>query len=119
QAKPKDKSYRLADGGGMYLEVMPNGSKYWRLKYRFDGKEKRLALGVYPLVSLTSAREKSRLARAQLSEGNDPGELKKQEKLNRRISTSNTFSAIAGQFIQKRITEGAAPVTIDKLRWII
>jgi hypothetical protein len=55
----------------MYLEVMPNGSKYWRLKYRFDGKEKRSALGVYPLVSLTSAR-KSWLTRAQLSGGNDP-----------------------------------------------
>lgn len=49
QAKPREKSYKLADGQGMYLEVMPNGSKYWRLKYRFDGKEKRLALGVYPI----------------------------------------------------------------------
>lgn len=71
QAKSRDTSYRLAEGGGMYLEVMPNGSKYWRLKYRFDGKEKRSALGVYPLVSLTSAR-KSWLTRAQLSGGNDP-----------------------------------------------
>lgn len=47
-AKPKEKAYKLADGGGLYLEVMPNGSKYWRLKYRFVNKEKRLALGVYP-----------------------------------------------------------------------
>ena len=52
KASPRDKSYRLADGGGMYLEVMPNGSKYWRLKYRVAGKEKRLALGVYPAASL-------------------------------------------------------------------
>ncbi|MDO9101574.1 MAG: Arm DNA-binding domain-containing protein [Candidatus Nitrotoga sp.] len=50
KAKPEAKSYKMADGGGMYLEVMPNGSKYWRLKYRFGGKEKRLALGVYPEV---------------------------------------------------------------------
>lgn len=119
KAKPKDKSYRLADGGGMYLEVMPNGSKYWRMKYRFDGKEKRLAFGVYPLVSLAAAREKSRLAKAQLRDDNDPGELKKQEKLNKQVSTSNTFSVIADAFIQKRIVEGAAPVTIEKLRWII
>lgn len=55
-AKPQDKPYRLADGLGMYLEVMPNGSKYWRLKYRIAGKEKRLALGVYPSVGLAQAR---------------------------------------------------------------
>lgn len=80
KAKPKERIYRLADGGGMYLEVMPNGSKYWRLKYRFGGKEKRLAFGVYPSVSLSAAREKARLVKVQLTEGNDPGELKKQEK---------------------------------------
>ena len=57
KAKPEAKSYKMADGGGMYLEVMPTGSKYWRLKYRFGGKEKRLAFGVYPDVSLAQARE--------------------------------------------------------------
>lgn len=51
-AKPREKAYKLADGHGMYLEVMPSGAKYWRLKYRIDGKEKRAALGVYPKVSL-------------------------------------------------------------------
>ena len=59
QAKPKDKPYKLPDGGGMYLEVMPTGSKYWRLKYRYGGKEKRLAFGVYPVVSIAAAREKA------------------------------------------------------------
>ena len=63
QAKPKDKSYRLPDGNGMYLEVMPTGAKYWRLKYRYDGKEKRLAFGVYPTVTLTKARDKARAAK--------------------------------------------------------
>lgn len=119
KAKPKERIYRMADGGGMYLEVMPNGSKYWRLQYRFGGKEKRLAFGVYPPVSLAAAREKARLAKEQLAEGFDPGELKKQEKLNKQVSLSNTFSAVASEFIQKRIAEGAAPVTIEKLRWII
>ena len=56
KAKPEEKPYKMADGGGMYLEVMPTGSKYWRLKYRFGGKEKRLAFGVYPDVSLAQAR---------------------------------------------------------------
>lgn len=119
KAKPKERIYRMADGGGMYLEVMPNGSKYWRLKYRFGSKEKRLAFGVYPSVCLSAAREKARLAKVQLAEGNDPGELKKQEKLNKQTSLSNTFSAVASEFIQKRVTEGAAPVTLEKLKWIV
>lgn len=57
-AKPKDKAYKLADGGGLYLLVNTNGSRYWRLKYRFAGKEKLLALGVYPDVSLSTTDEK-------------------------------------------------------------
>lgn len=103
KAKSKDKSYKLSDGGGMYFEGMPNGSKYWRMKYRFGGKEKRLAFGVYPLISLASAREKVRLAKLQLIEGVDPGELKKQEKLQKRIASSNTFSAIAASVNTERI----------------
>lgn len=119
KAKSKEKSYKLSDGGGMYLEIMPNGSKYWRMKYRFGGKEKRLAFGVYPLISLASAREKTRLAKLELFEGNDPGEIKKQEKLKKQIASVNTFSDIANEFIKKREIEGAAPVTLNKLKWII
>ena len=55
-AKPKEKAYKLADGAGLYLEVVPSGSRYWRMKYRFNGKEKRMAFGVYPAVSLAQAR---------------------------------------------------------------
>ncbi len=58
KAQSKDKPYKLADGAGMYLEVMPNGSKYWRLKYRWLGKERRLALGVFPLITLADTRDK-------------------------------------------------------------
>lgn len=119
KAKPKEKPFKLADGGGLYLEVMPNGSKYWRMKYRFGGKEKRLAFGVYPLISLATAREKTRLAKLELLEGNDPGEIKKQEKLEKKFAASNTFAAIAAEFIKKKEIEGAAPVTIDKLKWLV
>lgn len=55
-AKPREKAYKLADGAGLYLEVVPSGSRYWRMKYRFNGKEKRMAFGVYPAVSLAQAR---------------------------------------------------------------
>ncbi|MDX9689630.1 MAG: Arm DNA-binding domain-containing protein [Alphaproteobacteria bacterium] len=79
-AQPKERAYKLADGGGLYLEVMPNGSRYWRLKYRFVGKEKRLALGVYPEVTLAEAREKRDAARKLLSQDIDPGQAKQERK---------------------------------------
>jgi Arm DNA-binding domain len=94
-AAPKDKPYKLADGAGLYLEVMPNGSRYWRLKYRFGGKEKRLALGVYPSVTLKAARKAARDARDTLAEGTDPGEIKRQDKLARVVGTANSFRAVA------------------------
>lgn len=79
-AKPKEKPYKLADGGGMYLLINANGSKYWRMKYRFAGKEKMLSIGVYPDISLADAREKRNEARKILANGGDPGETKKGEK---------------------------------------
>ncbi|AOE87947.1 tyrosine-type recombinase/integrase [Pseudomonas sp. TCU-HL1] len=79
-AKPKEKPYKLSDGQGLYLEVMPNGSKLWRLKYRHADKEKRLAFGAYPAVPLQQARKRRDEARQQLAEGVDPGEQKKAAK---------------------------------------
>lgn len=78
--KPKDKPYKLADGGGMYLLINTNGSKYWRMKYRFAGKEKMLSIGVYPDVTLADAREKRSEARKLLAAGGDPGEAKRKKK---------------------------------------
>jgi len=75
-AKPKEKSYKLFDGGGLYLEVMKTGAKYWRLKYRIAGKEKRLAIGVYPEISLKQARKEREKAKQLLFEGIDPSEHK-------------------------------------------
>jgi hypothetical protein len=74
-AKPKQKPYKLVDSHGLYLEVMPNGSRYWRLKYRYLGKEKRLALGVYPEVSLAEAREKREGALRLMAGGTDPSTI--------------------------------------------
>lgn len=98
KAPARDKPYKLSDSGGMYLEVMPNKSKYWRLKYRFLGKEKRLALGVYPTVTLAEAREKREAARKLLSAGADPAMTKKQEKRKAIINAANTFEAVAREW---------------------
>ncbi|MHA1053412.1 tyrosine-type recombinase/integrase [Enterobacter mori] len=101
-AKPTDKAYKLTDGGGMYLLVKPNGSKYWRMKYRFVGKEKMLSFGVYPDVSLADARQKRDEARKVLAAGGDPGEVKKADKLAQKLSTENTFEAIAREWHRQK-----------------
>lgn len=98
-AKPLEKPRKLSDGAGLYLEIVPsgkpNGSKYWRLKYRFAGKEKRLALGIYPEVSLKEAREKRDKARDLIRDGIDPSQAKKDLKHQQYIDTENTFKNIA------------------------
>ncbi len=94
-APPKNKAYRLFDEKGLYLEVMPNGSKYWRFKYRFNGKDKRLAFGVFPEVSLSDARAMRDDARKLVSAGNDPAFIKKEEKRQRMLRSIHTFEAVA------------------------
>lgn len=102
-AKPKDKSYKLADGGGLYLEVMPSGSKCWRLKYRVAGREKRLALGVYPIVGLADAREGRQKAKKQLVQGLDPSNAKKAQKRETVRNAANTFKAVALEWHEKQL----------------
>ena len=114
KAKPRTKPYKMADGGGMYLEVMPNGSKYWRLKYRFGGKEKRLALGVYPDVSLSLARERRETARKLLANEVDPGVVKQQSKSASKENASNSFEAIAREWFAK-FSPQWAPSHADKI----
>lgn len=94
-AKSREKAYKLADGAGLYLEVVPSGSRYWRMKYRFNGKEKRMAFGVYPAVSLAQARALRDEAKKKLAEGIDPSFAKKEEKLVRDVQLNNTFQAVA------------------------
>ena len=101
KAKPEAKPYKMADGGGMYLEVMPNGSKYWRLKYRFAGKEKRLALGVYPDTPLALARERREEARKLLANDADPGDIKKAQKAAKTALAENSFELVAREWFSK------------------
>ena len=92
-AKPTDKQYKLTDGSGMHLLVHPNGSKYWRLQYRFDGKQKMLALDVYPDVSLADARTRRDDARNLLANNIDPGDKKKSDKIEQ--EEARTFEQLA------------------------
>lgn len=101
-AKPKDKNYRLYDGGGLYLEVTPAGGKLWRYKYRFAGKEKRLALGKYPGTTARSARSKRNEARLLVEQGVDPSFVKKQKKVEERKAKKNSFEQVAREWIQRK-----------------
>jgi len=97
--KPGKSPKRMSDGGGLFLEVRPNGSKYWRLAYRFNRKQKLLALGVYPQVSATKAREKAKEARDHLAAGRDPCLLRRIAKATN--TSKNTFQAVAEEWLDK------------------
>jgi integrase len=107
-AKAAAKAQRLFDGGGLYLELSPSGGKWWRLKYRINGKEKRLSLGTYPDTGLKAARERRDEARKLLAAGVDPGVQRKAEKAARKDNAENTFGAIAAELLEKREREGMA-----------
>lgn len=95
-AKPKDKPYTLADGGGMYLEIAPTGSKIWRMAYRQpNGKNTRLTFGAYPEVTLLDARQKRMDARKQKAAGTDPAQARRVSKINKATAAANTFEAVA------------------------
>jgi integrase len=114
-SKPKTKPYKIADGEGLFLLITPSGSKYWRLKYFFAGKEKLLALGIYPQVTLSDAREKRAQARKILAAGKDPGEVKKAAKRLATINNANTFEAIAREWFEKRKHEWATSSSVSVL----
>lgn len=101
-SKPKEKDYKLSDGGGLYLLVKTNGGKYWRLKYRIDGKEKLLAIGVYPTVTLADARRKRDDAKRLLADGIDPNQQRKEQKQASKIDSVNTFKNIALEWYEGR-----------------
>jgi integrase len=117
-AKPSTKPLKLFDGGGLFLLVTPAGQKYWRLKYRFGGKEKLLSIGVYPSIGLAKARKDRDQARELLAAGKDPGEAKKDEKRIRLLSAENTFEAVAREWFDRQRdgwVKGYADKVIDSL----
>lgn len=101
KAKPEDRDYKLFDGAGLFLQVSPSGGKLWRLKYRFDGKHKLLALGQYPEISLANARKRREEARTLLANGQDPGEAKKAEKMAAALKEASSFELVAREWFGK------------------
>lgn len=107
-----------ADGGGLYIEITVSGGSYWRLKYRFGGKEKRLAFGVYPIVGLKDAREKREAAKKVLAAGEDPGEVRRAAKDRSKVEAANTFEAVARDWLAKTASR-REPITQGKVRtWL-
>jgi integrase len=115
----RDKPYKLADGGGLSVRVPPNGAKHWRLAYRFGGKQKEIALGSYPAISLSDARDLRTKAKAQLASGIDPIDHAKEITRQKKISAASTFGHVAEEVIAKSIKEGLASATLAKKRWFL
>jgi integrase len=117
--KPADKPYRRSDGGNMFIEVKPNGSKLWRMAYRYNGKQKLMSFGVYPDVSLARAREKRQAAKVLLADGIDPMAKAREIKAEKAAVDENTFSLIAVELMDKLQKEGKAETTLKKKRWLL
>ena len=106
QLKPTAAPYRQSDGGGLFIEVRPGGSRLWRLAYRFGGKQKLLALGSYPETPLARARQLRQDARSKLQAGRDPAAEAKAAAEAERALTKDTFAALAGELLAKQAREG-------------
>lgn len=118
-AKPRGKPYIITDGTGLHLLVTPSGSKLWRLRYRFSGKQNMLGLGSFPEVSLASARSKRDNARKLLADGIDPSQQKKLNQIALAVAAKNTFGALVEEHLQNLEESGAAKSTISKNRWLL
>jgi integrase len=122
-AKPGPKPIKLADSGGLHLLVTPAGGKHWRLKYRVEGKEKQLAIGPYPQISLSEARKRRDEAKAKLASGKDPSREKQRDKVRTRAEAENTFRAIAEAYCAKRKRDGGkkgwAPATAIRSEYVL
>jgi hypothetical protein len=118
-AKGKAKPYKLTDSDGPFLYVTPNGGRYWRMNYRHLGKQKMLAFGVYPDTGLADAREQRDAARKVLAKGDDPAEKIRLDRIAATVAASNSFKAVADEWLVKVEREGRSAVTMKKLRWLL
>jgi hypothetical protein len=119
QLSPRETDYKKADGGGLYVQVQSTGSKLWRLRYRFNGKENVLSFGAYPAVTLARARELRTEAKALLADGIDPSAHAKEKKATQAALTEHTFRKIAAELMAKLRKEGKAEITLKKKQWVL
>ena len=115
--KPREKAYKVSDFEGLFVLVKPNGSKLWQFKYRMDGKERLLSIGVYPDVGLAQARKTKESARANVAAGIDPSEVKQEEKRQRQDANGRTFEKIGAEFLAKQRKEGKSDATLSKTEY--
>lgn len=121
-AKPGPKPYKLGDSHGLFLLVQPTGGKLWRLKYRVDGREKKLAIGTYPEIGLGEARRRRDEAREAMAAGKDPAREKQRDKVRAKLNAENTFAAITAEFCEKRKRDGQrawAPATAKRCEYLL
>lgn len=118
-AKPRAKAWNLTDSQNLYLVIQPNGSKLWRFNYRFLDKQKKLHLGGWPTISLAEARARRDEAKKKIAEGIDPALEKKRARITAKYAAANTFQAVAEEWLVKCERDGLAPVTVDKIRWLL
>lgn len=118
-AKPREKPYKVADSQGLYLLVNPRGSKLWRVKYRMNGVERKLAIGSYPEITLAEARAARDAARRQLAHAIDPNVAKRQARIEACLRAGSSFASVAEELIEKKAREGLTQATLDKQRWLL
>lgn len=118
-AKGRERPYKLSDSGGLYLFIQPKGQRYWRLAYRIAGKQRTMALGVFPDVELAEAREKRDAVRKILAAGLDPVEVDREMERKAKLAAKATFKVVAQEWLAKCEKEGRAPITLHKQRWLL
>ncbi len=119
KAKPKNKPYRLSDGGGLHLLIQPSGSKLWQMRYRYGGKENVLSFGSYPLVTLAKARQKRDEAKQLLIEKVDPAKQRRLDQIAAETTARQTFGLIVDEYLEQMQAKDAAPSTLSKATWLL
>ena len=119
KAAAKDKPYKLSDGGGLHLLVQPGGSRLWRFRYRFAGRENMMALGAFPATSLAEARLKRDQAKKLIEAGTDPSVQKKLDKISVATSAQSSFGAVAAEYLANMKDSDVAESTLSKNRWLL
>lgn len=117
--KPSTKPVAYTDAAGLYLVVQPNGSKLWRLRYRYLGRQKPLHIGRFPDIGIADARQRCDEARKQIATGQDPAAEKRHARMVAKAAAANTFRGVAEEWVAKQRREGLAAITIEKIEWLL